>query len=103
MTLNTTEIAITAGVSFVCGIAQFAQGVREGRNQKHLLDLTADIASAMVAGATVYAGGKSQGLDTYFIYFLVLAAANNAAEVKAKAGEQLTNLFGLFKGFGGRR
>lgn len=103
MTPKTTEIAITTGISFVCGVAQFAQGVREGRNEKNLLDLTSDVAQSLVAGATAYFGGKSQGLDAYFLYFMVLAAANNAEEIRAKAREQLGNLFSLFKGFGGKK
>ncbi|HFU2857335.1 TPA: hypothetical protein ACGQ50_000875 [Enterobacter cloacae] len=101
MTPQETQIAIVAAICTVCGLASFTQGVREGRNTKCLFDLTTEISGAVVAGATTYFFAKSQGLDIYFIYFLVLGAANNAAEIKAKVWEQVSNVFTLFKGGSG--
>lgn len=91
------QLAIAGTISTVCGIAQFTQGVREGRNQKNFIDLLTDLSAALVAGGIAFFFGKEQGYGVNWIYLLVLVCANNASEVKSKSWEQLSNLLSFIK------
>ncbi|MFI7813023.1 hypothetical protein [Citrobacter werkmanii] len=97
MTPKETTMAISVAITLVCGFASFAQGVREGRNQKSVFDLASEISKSFIAGVMAYILGTEQGYSVNWIYFMVLVSANNAAEAKAKAWEQISNLFTLFK------
>ncbi len=97
MSPKETQTLICGSIMVVCGFASFTQGVREGRIQKSTFDLAAELSKSVIAGIMAYILGSEQGYNVNWIYFMVLVSANNAAEVKAKVWEQISNLFPLFK------